>query len=341
MRTLRIVLFSALMAAAPATVLAQNSGNLDLLSFAMSDAQLIAGAHLDAVENAPFGQFVLSHLPSGDAFFQSIISETGVDPRSDLNEILVATNGAPNTGVRWLAGAHGSFGQAIATIEDAAQKHGANITHLPGIDLIAVPVPAGTNAPESSVCLALYIDGMTAAIGDCASVQSAIQLAGAQATLTTQVGLKAQQLRAQQDLWFTSVIPLGQFAGLLPAGGPGNLLQNNLFQGIQQTSGGVKFDMTAQGPAAQISGEVVMDTSQNATALLNVLNFIVQMIQMNAASNPAVGNFAALLQSLQASTNNNTLNVSLNIPESALEHLVDMGSAQTANPAGRAFRLAR
>lgn len=305
---LRTVLFSIL--ALPAIALPQSS-NVDLFSFVMSDAQLIAGIHVDSAKNSPFGEYVLARIPAGEKFLQGFTTATGIDPRTDISEVVAAWNGAPNTNGRWLIGAHGAFGSSIETIEVTAMKDGGNITRLPGVDLITTAQP--------NVCLAIFTDGFTDLAGDCTSVHSAIQFGLSSAGPASAVALRAQQLRAQQDIWFASVVPISQLtsgAGPRPANLDG-ILKNNLFQAIQQISGGVKF---ASG--AQLSAEVMMDSPQNATSLLNVVNFLSSMVQMNSANiPPAAGGLVALLSQLQATINGSTLNIALNIPESTLEQL--------------------
>src|SRR5450755_3785164 len=92
----------------PAIALAQSS-NIDLSSFVQSDAQLVAGAHVDAAKNSAFGQFLLAQIPAGDQHLQGFIANTGIDPRSDISEVLLAWNGSPGPNAHWLIAAHGSF----------------------------------------------------------------------------------------------------------------------------------------------------------------------------------------------------------------------------------------
>jgi hypothetical protein len=336
MATIRNLVFAVV--AVPAIALAQ-SNNIDLFSFVMSDAQLIAGAHVDAAKNSPFGQFVLSQIQAGNSYLQGFMTTTGIDPRSDVTEVLIASNGAPGAKVRWLIGAHGTFSGSIETIEVNALKNGGTITRLPGVDLVTFNSEAGGNPQAANVCIGLFTDGMTDVIGDCTSVQAAIQFGLVSAGPASPVGLKAQQLRTEEDLWFASVIPVSQFANLIPggdSGGAGNLggvLKNNLFQAIQQISGGVKFASASGALGAQFSAEVMMDSAQNANSLLNVVNFIVGLLQMNAGSMPVAGSLVSLLGSLQASVDGSTLNIGLSVPEATLEQLFEQIGQMALNHA--------
>jgi hypothetical protein len=54
---------------------------------------------------------------------------------------------------------------------------------------------------------------------------------------------------------------------------------------------------------------------------LNVLNFVVGLLQMNTSSIPAGASIVALLGNLETSVSGSTLSVGLNISESSLEQL--------------------
>jgi hypothetical protein len=319
------------LAAIPAIALAQNSSSVDLLNFVTSDAQVLAGANVTAAKNSPFGQFVLSQMQMGESNFETFLTATGFDPRTDLSEVLIASNGAhagtdplQGNSSRVLIAAHGTFSHAIATLEGSLVNDGANVVHLSGVDVITLPA---ANGPVPGGCIAFFTDGATAMMGDCAIVNAAAQSKGAKSGAPSALAGKARQWRTSTDLWFTSVIPLTQFAAFLPTSGPlTGMMNTDLFKGIQQMSGGVKFaSSNAQGPAIQVSGEVLMDTAQNATALLNVVNFISGMIKMLPANDPAATMFAGLLATLQASASGNTVSVSLTIPEGTLEQIFISG----------------
>jgi hypothetical protein len=323
MSTVQTLLFSAL--TLPAFALAQSS-NTDLFSFVMPDAQLVAGAHVDSAKNSPFGQYVLSQTPLGEKYLQSFISETGIDPRADITEVIGAWNGAPNANGHWLIAARGTFSSSIETMEVNALKNGAVITRLPGVDLLAITRP-GMNTQEANLCIGLFTDGFTDLIGDCTSVNAAIQFGAGSFGAASPVAMKARELRAKQDLWFASVVPLSEISGFVPAGAAGSgspltgVLNSKLFLAIQQISGGVKFPSASEGSGAQLSAELLLDSPQDATSLENVVNFLASIAQMNSSSVPAAGPFLALLSSLQTSVTGSTLNVGLNIPETSLEQL--------------------
>jgi hypothetical protein len=325
------------MVAAPVLVLAQ-SNNVDLFHFLMPDAQLIAGIHVDSAKNSPFGQFVLTHLPMGGSQLATFISETGVDPLTDIQEVLVGWNGGTDTSARWLVAAHGNFMASIEVIEVNALKNGATITRMPGADLVTV-------STQPSICIGMFTDGGTDLGGDCTSVATAIQFGAQTGSPMSAVAMTAQQLRAAQDLWFASVVPVSEIAGFIPgaitggsaSGGinPGAILKNPLFQAIQEISGGVKLNGLGGGVGAQLSAAVLMNSPQNATSLLNVVNFIAGMLQSAAGTGSAGGSIATLLGNLQASVNGSTVNIELGVPEGTLEQLFEQAGQLAMNPAVR------
>jgi hypothetical protein len=340
MSTCRTVLLSAI--AIPALALAQSS-NIDLFSFLMADAQLVAGANVTSAKSSPFGQFVLSRIPMGQKYLQSFEIETGIDPLTDVSELVAAWNGAPNAQAQWLIAAHGAFSASIETIEVNAMKNGATITRLPGVDLLQMAQP-GSNSPEANICIALFTDGFTDLAGDCTSVQAAIQFGASSSGPGSSVAMLARRLRAQEDIYFASVVPLSQFSNALPAGNAASasplsgVLKSKLFLAIQEISGGVKFPSTTQGSGAQFSAALLMDSPQDAASLLNVLNFLVGLLQTNIGNAPAAASLMSLLGNLQASVSGSTLNVGLNIPESSLELLFQQVGQLAANHASSPTR---
>jgi hypothetical protein len=323
MRTCRKVLLSAF--AIPVLALAQSS-NIDLFSFLMTDAQLVAGANVASAKNSPFGQFVLSQIPMGQKYLQGFETETGINPLADFSDVVAAWNGAPNASAQWLIAAHGDFSSSIETIEVNAMKNGATITRLPGVDLLSM-APPGMNSPEANICMGLFTDGFTDLIGDCTSVQAAVQFGASSPGPGSSVAMQARELRAQEDIYFASVVPLSQLSSVLPSGNAASgsplsgVLKSKLLLAIQEISGGVKFPSAAQGSGAQFSAALAMDSPQDATSLLNVLNFLVGFRKMNTGSVPVAGSLTALLGGLESSVSGSTLNVSLNVPESSLEQL--------------------
>jgi hypothetical protein len=86
---------------------------------------------------------------------------------------------------------------------------------------------------------------------------------------------------------------------------------------VQQASGGIKF-----GSNIQMKVEAVTQTAEDATGMVNGLKFLLGMLAMNQ-NNPGQHQEAlALLQNLSLTSQGNTVQMSLTIPEDQLEQVI-------------------
>ena len=282
-----------------------------LLNLAMPDAKVLTGIQVDQSLASPFGQDVLSQMEPGDSDFQKFIQQTGFDPAHNLHELLGATNSdGSSTSMSAILLARGAF--SPAQILASATAHGGVITSYKGFSIIAPP------DAKSNVAI-VFLDATTAAAGDTASVQSAIDRYVAHAKFDTSSPLaqKALAVAANNQAWFATVTPLSQFLnGKLGGTGAGNLSQNNLLQSVEQASGGVQFGSTTIALAA----DAVTSSSQNAQSLVDVMKFLVSMIPSN---DPKV---ASIASQAQFSVSGSTAHVSLSLAEQQVEQLFMPGS---------------
>src|SRR5258708_39090700 len=107
-----------------ATLLTAFSGALSaadpqLLNLVMPDAKVLAGVNVDQAKGTQFGQYVLNQLQTQDAEMQKLIAQTGFDPRRDVREVLVATDGNAQ-GKGGLGLARGTFDVGKITAANAA-----------------------------------------------------------------------------------------------------------------------------------------------------------------------------------------------------------------------------
>src|SRR5579884_3114466 len=204
-----------------------------LLNLVMPDAKVVLGIEVDQARVSPFGQYMLSRVQTEDANLQKLINDTGFDPRKNLSEVVVATNGPHQGADSGLVLARGSFD--VARIGTAAQAHGATVSSFSGVPIIA-------HSNENRNHAIAFPDSSTAIMGNLATVQDAITRMKTGAGLSQQSLAMVQTASAGNDLWFVTLAPLSQFAGSLPDEGVGNAMKgSNLFQKVQQASGGVKF----------------------------------------------------------------------------------------------------
>jgi hypothetical protein len=285
-----------------------------LLNLVMPDAKVLAGVNVEQAKGTLFGQYVLTQIQSGDHDMQTVVALTGFDPTRDVRETLVASNGAPNSG---LALARGNFD--IAKLTAAANLKGAVSENYNGVTIL--------EEPKQTHGLA-FLDATTAVAGDIANVKGAIDRQKNPQLLPSAVTVKINALGLNQDAWVLCTVPPSTLAP------PHKDAQNGqippVFQTVQSASGGVKF-----GNNVVFTGQAQADTAQSATSLGDVVKLLINLAQMNAGQNQQA---AALAQAVQVSASGNTLNVSLSLPEDQFQQLARFGQKGDAVQ-GRPHRL--
>jgi hypothetical protein len=284
-----------------------------LLQMVMPDSQVVAGLQVTQAKGSLFGQYVLSHLSVNDTKLQEFTAATGFNPTQDVSEIVIASNWKPNTPAnRWLVLADGTFN--VAKITAAAQANGGTAGVYQGVNLVT-----HSAASSTQVVTALAFLGTTTALaGDITSVKAAIDRKQSNAPTDSTVFSKAQQVSANNDFWFVTLVPLSNFSDSIPNSNLGGAMQGNLFAAVNQASGGVRF-----GDTVTISAEAVTRSEKDAQALVDVVKFFAGLVQLNKQNNPAAGQVATLLDTLQTSASGNTTTISLAIPEQQLEQLLN------------------
>lgn len=167
-----------------------------LLSLAIPNAQVIAGINLEQVKTSPFGQYLLSQggpLPEKD--LQTLIETTGFDPRRDLREILVSSDGQPG-GNQAIALARGAFD--IVRILEAARAGGETIETYKSVSIIARAANGTMAFPDSTLAM----------IGNADAVHAAIDRLLAPSAIGPALAAQVDQLSTTQDVWFVSSAPL-------------------------------------------------------------------------------------------------------------------------------------
>jgi hypothetical protein len=279
-----------------------------LLNLVMPDAKVVAGINVQKAKTSPFGQFLLTQLPTGDGLTQ-FSATTGFDPRQDLIEVLMASNTDKKSG---LAIARGTFN--IAQITAAVLKDGSHtVQTYNGAKLV---VPTATTGDQHAIG---FLSASIAMAGDVTSVKAAIDRSGSNNAIDPVLAAKISGYSAA-DAWSVSIAPI---SSLHPAD-PKDV--NNPISGALKTIQAASGSVTFASPVV-ISAEAQALTDQDATSLSDVLKFVVGMMAGNVDSAP----FATLLQTLDVSTDHSTIRVKLSIPEDQLEQLIK--NAPLAHPA--------
>ncbi len=325
------ILFSAAAAAVFCGVLPAKAADPQMLSLVMPNAQVLAGVNVQQAFSTPFGQYVVSLIAPQDQSLQTLAQMTGLNPTTDVTELLVASTGAPaHTG---LAMARGTFD--TAKILAAATLKGA-VTETYGGLTILEPAPktstsagaAGATSGATTAATAtetpglVFFDGTLAVMGDVASVKAAIDRRSSPTTLPASLVSQVAQWSGSEDAWVVDTAPLSSLK--LPNNSPSlpGGAQIAALQTVLGADTGVKF-----GSNVTISAQVQTDTAQDAQALAGLLQFAANLMQAQANTQDAAA--AALLKSMTVSSSGATMSVSMSVPETQIEQMMPRnGSSQ-------------
>ena len=269
----------------------------------MPDAQVVAGVNVDQAKATAFGQYVLSQVKTTDPKFQELITLTGFDPTQDVGEVLVASSNTTKHSGLFLA--RGKFD--AGRITTAATARGAVTEDYNGVTIL--------EDPKQTNGIAFLSDAIVAA-GDIANVKAAIDRQ--KKTLTTSipsaVAVQINDWSTTQDAWVVSAVPLSTLHPAPNAPNVPGLNGQGAFQAVQRAAGGVKF-----GDLIVVKAQATADTEQNAKAMSDALQLLLNIAQMHATNDATA---AALVQSVQINQQGNVLNVSASLPENQFEQVV-------------------
>jgi len=291
-----------------ATLITAFSGSLSaadpqLLNLVMPDAKVLAGVNVQQAKGTQFGQWVLNQMQTQDAQLQQLVTLTGFDPRRDVNELLVASDGTPGSKTG-LALAKGTFN--VAMITAAATVAGVVTEAYGGFTIL--------EDPKKQMAGMAFLDGTTVVAGDIASVKGAIDRLKTPQPLPAAVTVKVNQWSASEDAWGITTVPPASLAPPAKAGAANNPIQT-AGQNVQAAAGGVKF-----GALVVFSGEAQCDTAQNATTLGDMVKLLINLAQMQTGQN---ANAAALIKSVTVTASGNVVTISASLPEDVFQTMLN------------------
>lgn len=278
-----------------------------LVNLVMPGAKVVSGLDVRSAKVSPFGQFLLRQMEKDEKGFQELLAATGFDPRRDLHELLFASTD-PQVKASGLVLALGNF-DTVRIVSGLKAQHAAVSTYR-GAELIRPHARPGAGG-----VLALA-SGALALFGDESTVKAALdRRAGAAPQVDANTAVRIQGLSARYDAWFFSGVPAVRMFGNLPKPpvGGAEKPELNAIQAIQQTSGGIKF-----GKNILLSGEAIARSPQDATAIMNIINFLAGMIQMNREK-PGANDLAEIADSLSVWTKGSTVMLSLMVTSARAE----------------------
>ncbi|MCU1237175.1 MAG: hypothetical protein JWP63_5142 [Candidatus Solibacter sp.] len=290
---------------------AMSAADPQLLNLVMPDAKVLAGVNVEQAKGTQFGQFILNQLQTHDSDMQKLVTLTGFDPRRDVRELLVASDGTPQTKVG-LALATGNFD--VAKISALGALHGVVTEQYNGVTILEDP-----KSQEHGIA---FLNSTIVVAGDIASVKGAIDRQKTPQPLPASVIVKVNQWSNSQDAWGVATVPP---ASLVPPAKAGNANpMAGAFQNVQQAAGGVKF-----GAQVVFTGEATCDTAQNASTLGDVIKLLINIAQMQTGADPTA---AALVKSVTVTASGNVVKISANLPEDVFQTLLTSPKAAQRAP---------
>lgn len=304
----------ALFAASSPALIAADVSMLNLL---MPDAKVVTGVDVERTRNSPFGQYFIQQMTAKDSGLEKFVQMTGMDPRKDVFEIVVASTdsgGAFNAAGGTIFVVRGAFDPSKLT--QLASAHGA-VTSYNGTQV----VQAGKDAQAAWVG---FLGNLMVA-GPQAGVKTAIDRYRSAKKADTLLTARIQAASSKHDAWFLTTVSPGALAGNLTSNpNVKGAMAGDLMQGIESLSGGVKF-----GANVIVSGEATARSDKDASALVDVLRFFANMAQSSGAKSGPM----SILNGVQMMAEGKTVKFSLTTPEQDFEKLFAPGMNQVKSRA--------
>jgi len=276
----------------------------ELVSLAPPDTKVMAGINVEQVRLSPLGQYLLAqNAQAPDIGLQKLIATSGFDPRQDLREILVSSNGQQGAASSSLALARGTFD--VPKILEAARAFGATVETYSGVS-IAVSKQVALAFPDSTLAIA----------GDPVAVRAAIDRKSAPTAINSALAVQVNQLSTTEDAWIVTLAM------------PSNLQSGPLAMAskVQQATSGVKL-----GANVVLTLRIVSETDQDASSLEAVLKALPGMAQMSAPKGE-LAQVVALLNNLNVTSDGPVTKVSLSVPETQIEQMIQAAQSSAPHP---------
>jgi len=297
---MRLLLF------ATATILTGSlyAADPELVSLAVPNSQVMAGVNVAQVMLSPLGQYLLAQNGQlSGAGLPKLMESAGFDPQRDLREILLTMHAQAGTG-QGLILARGTFD--VPKIVEASGANGGTAETYKGVRIITISKQGSMAFPDSTLAI----------VGDAADVRAAIDRKSAPTAIGSALAAAVNQLSTTEDAWFVSMAPFSQLQPPAPGNAGAGAGPFAIFGKVQQSSGGVKF-----GANVVVSLQAVSQTDQDASALAAQLRSFAGAADLFLPKDTYVP-AAALLQSLNVTAEGPVTKISLSVPESQIEQMM-------------------
>ncbi len=284
---------------APLVALGAEGSPIELLP---AGAISLTGIHLRRVMASPMGAQLLASVRTEEPQFAQFLDLSGLDPRHDLREVLIASYGT----TRSLVVAQGLFDSV--RLRGQLLKNGS-ANELPSSDLLRTADDGAIALPAKGLAFA----------GDSLSVREALALRGpGGARLSASLLQRAQQLSARHDLWLLTNQPRATMVSRID-----DTLVDlatkyaPFFSNVVQVSGGIKLD-----ESVLLAGEAVMGSERDASGAADMLRLLGNLVKM-APDKLANADVMGLLERLQVGSEARSLLLSTVLSPAQVLRLFD------------------
>lgn len=296
-----------------ASVSATASVDSGLIALVPAGSNLVAGIDVQKCRSSDFGQYLLSKSQADDEHFEQFMTQTGFDPRRDLESVVMASTGNETGGKpsSFAILARGNFDES--KISALGVSKGAVAESYQGVNLLV------SKDHGQQVAFA-FPDTGVAVMGDLGSVHQVIQNLTTPSTLSVDVTNRINSAGTANDAWFVSAMGVPLLGKDLMSATTGqNGSEAQALKSIRAADGGVKF-----GSVVSVSLDAATRSPQDATSLADVFRFMASMLQMNRQQDPRAGILAGSVDNMQLKADGDTVRVGFAISEKSLEQMAEM-----------------
>jgi hypothetical protein len=280
-------------------------GGPDELQFVPANASLVAYADVRDIMTSDLRQKVRSALPLKEDGQHEFQDQTGINIETDIDHLIAAVvpSGAqagPMPGAAIVL-ARGRFDEV--KIEALMREHGAQVEDYKGSRLIVGDSPQG----KAALSLAFIEPGLVA-VGSSALIRGAVDLKSGGSSIAT----NDEMMGLIRDLDSGNAWAAGRFDALtsqaqLPAGVAQQLPSISLFSASAHIDSGIRGTIRAESR-----------DEEAANGLRDVVRGFLALAKLQASSRPDV---AAVLQSLQLTGAGKSVELSFDLPATAIDSL--------------------
>ena len=306
-----------------------------LLSLVPGDAEAVIGVDFRAVMRSGVTQELMrTATNTNTAEFDEMVALTGIDPRTDIHEMVAAGFATP-TGAKAKGEASGivfATGNFNAErIAAAIATKGGKKSLYKGRTLWAPP----KSATAGTAGVVTFLEGNVVLAGDDLRVKRYLD---GTSPMASTLRSRLDDVSSRYDLWMVSAVSpraiadsmSNKQANLEQAAGA---LQGDMFKKIESMQGGLKF-----GPQTVMGLEMLASSPEDATALVNVMRFFQSMMAGGGETGAGgKGEMPAAMKSalsaVRLSAQGSTVTVRLSLAEAAV---IDFLKKATIKPATQA-----